>query len=322
MINTLSERKKIFSNVINAKPYFPSYLSESIIDETYEFMVSSRYDNATDEPRTGVMLSSMFVGDDDSESSFMISPEIAIALSEALLKAAKHAKNMDDIKRDLKSSKYCMADLINRKLIDKGKISIIMSSHDSFTGTIRSLNDECLNKLWGYLYDVKVSVFMKAENHTGSIDYELYDDSSFSFEVNLFKVLYSYAMNMLKNNLTDSKTLKIKNLSEPVPYFEVLKQFILMQIIKDTYINTDLYPEKELDELFTFKDDYVFQDAMDVDIEDMIEIVKEDLEQINKQPLNENNIKIVPVNTTYENDSCVSSKEEVSANTKIVISKY
>lgn len=303
MINTISESDKIFSKVINSKPYFPNYLSKSITDETYEFMISSRYDNTTDEACTGVMLSTMFIGDDDSESSFLMSPETALELSKALAKAANHAKYMDDIKKDLKLSKYNLANLINRKLINKGKIVICMNPHhcDENTEIFKSHNT---------VYDVEVTVFINIDIFDEH--YELHDDSSFSFEINLFKVLYSYAVNMIRNNLVDFKTLKVKNKSEPVHYFEVLKQFILMQIIKDIYINTDLYPGKELDELFAFMHEENIKSVMDSNIEMMIDLVREDLEQISN-PVSKDMINIIPLN---QNKNDGSDETKCDDNTK------
>ena len=320
MINTIGENKKLFSRELDFKPYYPSNLNDSIYKALYHFIVGSRYDNTTEEVCTGVMISSMFGVDKNTESSFMISPQDAMELSYTLLHAAQHALDMDNIKTDRRLSKQNLSNLINNKMIEKQKIWIKVKSHDEGDLFIKIKDDKEWTEQWGYTFDIEVATYLQVENHVS--EYMYYEDASFSFEVNLFKVFYAYATNMIKNNLVDSKCIKTKNQEEPVSYFEVLKQYILMQIIGDMYINISLYPEKELDELFVFENTEEFQNDMDTYIDNMIEIVNDDIKQISSPDLNNKNIKIVPINTQCENDSSVSSKDDVIRNTNYTVSKY
>ena len=296
MINVIDENKKLFEVKLNSvKPYFPSMLEDSISTERYNFQVSSRYDNTTNEARTGVVLTSIFDDNEDTESSFMLSPTDAIDLANALIQASQHALQMDRIKLDRELSKHRLSKLINGKVVRSIVIEInnrnkfYMDSDLLAGGRIKQ---QC------FIYDVKVYTFLKPEYDPTQ---HFYNDASFSFELNLYKVLHDYAYNMIRNELVKDKCIRPRNTDESIPYFEVFKQYILMEIIKDMYINISLYPDKELDNLFEFKCIEELREKMDKDIDQMIEIVNCDLEQMLKSTTySNNNIKIIPVNTHCE----------------------
>lgn len=295
MINILEENDKHINFEIKAEAYYPKYIIESAYEKgltshlirNYDFCVDSDYDNTTEDPSHGVLLNTSINTDtkeDKVECSFTLSPDKAIELSNALRCAAEHAIRMDHIKTDRKLSKQILSNSINFKQVDHISISLLSNENNISDGR--------------FVYHVIVKTFTKSNNNSKSS--KLNDDASFSFELNLYKILYSYAMNMIKNETVVSKRIKPKNMKTTIHYFEAFKQFIIMQIIGDIYIDLTNYPNKSLDKLFIFEEEYNLSMEMDNNICRMLEIIKKNMESV----LDENNlVKAIPIKIHNSTDT-------------------
>lgn len=278
MYDILKEGDKELEFNMESESYYPKFLMESM-KLNYEFKVSTKYGN----DNIGVLLSNGYKehGETLDESSFILSPEDALKLSDYLKTCALHALKLERFNDNLIIKKNKLSFLINCKMLSK--ISVTLKERSSVfyknTGSVK----EDLESNY-YNYDIIVIPYTKDQE--GKEKASMND--SFSIELNLYQILYSYASNMIKNGTIESMELVSKDKkgkSRTLPYFNVFKTYIIMQIIQMEYINMDLYPNKALDKLFFFDEEDKLRETINSDLKGIMEIVREDLEQaINSKP--------------------------------------
>lgn len=318
MIKFLHEKDKNFYKEFNAALYFPNNISGHFALNNYNFSVGSSYNSFTENDDTGVMLEVGYEYDPDYLSedqkekdepySFFLSPDDAAKLGNALLEAAEHAYDMNIIKLDRQLSRLRLSNLINFEQVDHVSISVVSKNNcrkkvSEYADKL-SDQDKQNKKQTDFLYDIIVKTFVKAEKESNIIKSKFNNNASFSFELNLYKFLYTYAMNMIKHNLVQSKHVLPSNMKngKTVSYFDVLKQNILMNIIRGIYIDLHNYPNKELDELFIFEQEKELLSEMDKNIEIILDIIKDDFEQIMNLD-NKHLMGVVPIKINDSTDN-------------------
>ena len=278
MYEFLKEEDKELEFNMESKSYYPKFLMESM-KLTYDFKVSTKYGN----DNIGVLLSNGYKehGETLDESSFLLSPEDALKLSDYLKACALHAMKLEKFNDDIIIKRNKLSFMINCKMLSK--ISVMLKYRNNVfykdTGSIKE-------NLESNFYNYNVIVIPYTKDQEGKENPST--DDSFSIELNLYQILYSYASNMIKSGTIESMELVSKDKkgkSHTLPYFNVFKTYIIMQIIQTEYINMDLYPNRALDKLFFFDEEDKLKETINSDLKGIMEIVKEDLERaINSKP--------------------------------------
>ena len=218
----------------------------------YTFSISEHYHDRLDEQ---IFLDIMYDDREDTSCSFLLSPEDVLTLAHELLDVYKFSMMHKNMKQQRRYDIKVLESMINNKTVSKILLDI---DYVPLSGKNNEFPEFLVN-VYAYRDDCKD-----------------YDDFvlAYNFRLNLFRKLYAYVQNILKNNKKDSLNVVVDKNGTEVSAVEMIKRDFMYHVVKDMDINISLYPDKTLDNLFQFHGDI---DEFILDsINEMIVIVEGD----------------------------------------------